>query len=362
MLALLVGIAIQQQTDPVARFATFLAECKSFTIEYTVKDTRARDTATCKYEAVKPNMEKFSSKWGGEIFTYTHSPKGGISVRNDLKAYAESYAVPVYGYLPDTMSGVSVLAYPYFLFPPTLKDIYQGGQVKAAGQETVRGNACDKVVISSPGGNNSTFWIGKDGRVWRWSRVTIDNSGSSTTLFEITKFESSAPTTANYYASNLPLGYVPYQIPLPKTRTLQTEDKAAFGQWYDARLDKKTDASKLPRPLAIVFTDPTCAICAKIEPYLAGLRRQLKAKGCALIEVSLGSKRPNTATKDKDRPVFWDSDGAIERAYGTPGTPYFLVVDKSGTLVAGFQGYTKELEPTITKSLLVPFEPDQLSR
>jgi hypothetical protein len=151
---------------------------------------------------------------------------------------------------------------------------------------------------------------------------------------------------------------VPYSIPGPKTRTVQTEEDAPLGTWYDVRRSTKVDVKALAKPFAIVFTDPSCTICAKIEPYLAGLRRQLKAKGCALVEVSLGTKRPDTTLKDKDRTVFWDSDGAIERAFGTPGTPYFLVVDKEGVLVAGFQGYTKELEPTITKTLLAPFQPD----
>jgi hypothetical protein len=220
---------------------------------------------------------------------------------------------------------------------------------------------CDKLTVSgaqTPG--SSTFWIDQDGRVLRWARVAVSQGGTFTTTFDFTKFEGTAPSAPAHYALSLPLGYVPFSIPQPKTRIVATGDQAPFGSWLDVRRNSKVDTARLARgvPIALVFTDPECSICAKIEPYLAGLRRQLKAKGCALVEVSLGTKKPNTQGKDKDRTVFWDSDGAIERDYGTPGTPFFFVVDKDGVLVRGFQGYTKELEATITKTLLSAFDPD----
>jgi hypothetical protein len=356
MLALLVGLAVQQDGDPIARFADFVAKSDSFTLEYTVTDSRAKSKGNCKYEALKPNFEKFSVKWDTESFRYSHSPLGGISVRDDWKTYAESYTVPQIGYLPDTLTGVASLAYPMLLLPPTLREMYANSKVTDMGDETIAGKLCDKVSVAGTNGNSSTFWIAKDGRIWKWLRLAIDQAGTYTTTFEFSKFESGANKDKAYYSPKLPLGYVPHSIPGPRTRTIQTEEPAPLGSWYDLRKGAKNDAKSLPRPLAIVFTDPACPICAKIEPYLAALRRQLKAKGCTLVEVSLGTQKPDATKKDKDRPVFWDSDGAIERAFGTPGTPYFLVVDKEGTLVAGFQGYSKELEATITKSLLVPFE------
>ncbi len=343
----------------IERNKAFVARAKGMTVEYTVTDTRAKETGKARIEIYNPAFERFSIEWGGERFRYFQSLSGGISIRDDWKAYAENYALPRYGMVPETMTGAASYGYPMFMFAPSLDKIYPNSQQTGKGQESIRGVQCDKVTVGPPDneGNNSTFWIDKDGRVLRWVRVSSAQGQTFTTVFDITKYEGTASNNPGHYTSGLPLGYVPYSIPLPRTRPVQTGEKAPLGSWLDVRRGSKVNVAS-NKPVAIVFTDPDCLVCAKIEPFLASLRQQLKAKGCSLVEVSLGTKRPNTDRKDKDRTVVWDSDGAIEAKFGTIGTPFFFVVDKEGMLVRGFQGYTKELEPKISQTLLSAFDPD----
>ena len=107
--------------------------------------------------------------------------------------------------------------------------------------------------------------------------------------------------------------------------------------------------------VALVFTAPDCEISGRMEPFLSALRKRLKAFDCALVEVSLGREEPEIAGKDKDRPVYWDKLGSIERAYGIPATPYFLVADEAGRLIRGWQGHTADMEDRIIETLIAGF-------
>ncbi|MCH8980288.1 MAG: hypothetical protein IH945_13775, partial [Armatimonadetes bacterium] len=147
-------------------------------------------------------------------------------------------------------------------------------------------------------------------------------------------------------------------VPGPRTRTRVVGiDPAAFGNWLNSRTGENDDVAQLASGarVALVFTAPECEISGRIEPFLATLRKRLKAFDCALVEVSLGRDEPALAGKDKDRPVYWDKLGSIERAYGIPATPYFLVVDEEGRLVRGWQGHTTEMEDKIVETLIAGF-------
>ena len=205
---------------------------------------------------------------------------------------------------------------------------------------------------SDPG--THTFWVGPSGKILRWKKVVgSGNEGSYSVTFEITKFDAVEFDAARFRLT-LPVGYVPAQIPGPRYFAVAVPGPAPLGQWLDARSNKRTDvaAAYKKSPFAIVFTDPDSDICARMEPYLLTLRRRLKQEGCALVEVVLGGKKPDLTNKDRDRAVFWDDKGEIERAYGPAGTPTIFLVDKDGKLVTGWQGYSKDREDQITQTLL----------
>jgi hypothetical protein len=338
-----------------------MASAKGLTLEFRVTMLGVQSTAQARLVVRGPDRQSFSCRWLGEEFRYLHSKSGWLALRDDLKEYDEGAPFAENRQPYGNFSGISEFAFPNFVLSESLKAFDQAGKRVSQGKEVVSGVSCDKVLIDNgqlmnPGAH--TLWIDPEGKVVRWRRLLITQNGTFDTTADFTKIERSAPEGHEAYAIKPPIGYMPTSIPMLHTRTVMLGEPAVFGSWTDARRSAVVDVAKLVKgsSVAIVFTDPDCEVSKSAEPYLASLRRTLKTKGCALIEVSLGKKQPDVSRKDKDRQVFWDKDGAIERAYGIPGTPYFLLADKTGTLQSGWQGYAKSKEAEITKNLLSAFE------
>jgi hypothetical protein len=361
LVCLFFAVTATQTKGPVERYDAFMAKADGLTLEYKVSEPNMPGVGTCKMEVRRPDMQRYSVKLMGESLQYVHSKLGAITIRDDLKEYFESEPLSVNFPPPLELVGTTFVCYPMIVLAKSLKEFDDKAKFEVRGQETVQGRVCDIVFfegtnLDSVGSN--TLWIDQQGRMLKLNQKRVIQDRQANLTYEFSRFEATAPTDPKHYANTLPVGYMPYAVPATRTRTVMVSERAVFGTWTDARTDAKVDVKAMASgtPVVIVFTDPDCAVSAKIEPFLAAARTKFKAKGCALIEVSLGPKKPDVLKKDKDRRVFWDKDGAIERAYGTPGTPYFLLSDASGRLVRGWQGYTKEQESAILKELLSAFE------
>ena len=357
---LLVATVTIQSQDAEDRHAAYMAASKGVSVDFTVREASIRTVGRGRIEIQQPNMQKFTLNWGAEKFEFRHSRLGGISIRRDWKEYHESEAIPVNMAPPTMISGIADIGYPAIIGVPTLQVFSGNNAWEHQGTATVHGQKCDKLTISLDSQQNfgsHTVWIDQAGRVQRWNRVFQTQTSQIDIVMDFSNFSQSAPTDLRNYDMTLPIGFVPTQIPFTRTRTLSVAQMAVFGSWMNARTGKHDDVARLVDgvPVAIVFTDPDCEISQTIEPFLRRLRTRLKKEECALIEVSLGRKKPDLTGKDKDRPVYWDRLGSIEKAYGTPGTPYFLLANEDGQLVRGWQGYSKATESEITKELLRAF-------
>lgn len=362
MVSLLLNLAAAPQaTDPIARNVAFMASVEGLTLELTATVDGVPGQGRAKLVFRPPDMQVFTCKWGPETYRYVHSKAGALGIREDFGEYEQSQVFPRNIQPYGEFTGDSDFAYPNFLVFGNLERFARGAKTEVQAKETVRGASCDKLYVESSTigtAGKHWFWVDAEGKVLRWKRQLDLQIGQLNTTMEITSVTKSAPSDPAFYAPKLPVGYMPTSIPGTRTRTRMVSEEAVFGRWLDARTNVTTDVAALAKgkPIALVFTDPDCTISAQAEPYLVSLRQSLKLKGCPLIEVSFGTKKPNLAKKDKDRLVFWDKDGTVEAAYGVPGTPYFLLADKEGLLVRGWQGYAKSMEADITKNLLSAFE------
>ncbi|MCH8977850.1 MAG: hypothetical protein IH945_01230 [Armatimonadetes bacterium] len=346
--------------DPLTRYADLAARSRQLTVEFTVRESGLGTTGSGKLELSAPNMQLFSMKWQKQEFEFRHSRLGGLAIRHDWKQYDETQAFPFNLRPPPSMAGLADIGYPFILLAPDLQTFAGDSEWESQGKETVRGASCHKLhsAIQSQMGAQNTVWIDQEGRIRRWRRQFATAAGPLDITFNFTRYESSAPTRVSHYGPALPLGYVPTEVPGPRTRTRMVGlDPAAFGNWLNSRTGEQDDVAQFASGLrvALVFTAPECEISGRIEPFLRTLRKRLKAYECALVEVSLGGEEPELAGKDKDRPVYWDRLGSIEGAYGIPVTPYFLVVDEGGRLVRGWQGHTPEMEDRIVEMLISSF-------
>ena len=362
MVALLAcwALTAEVQTDPVARNAAFMKNAKTLSLEFTVREPNLPGAARATLLLQSPATQKFSCDWTGERFRYVQSAGGTISIRDDWKLYEVGPTFPIL-VQPPAFSGYAELAYPGFLLYSSLAEFDKQAPKVVKGTETVQGRRCDIVEVVSQSeviGGTHRFWIDEQGRVLRWHRVLMTQNGPLETTADYTKVEANPTVPKDAFAIKLPLGYMPTSISGPSARTVMLGNTAPLGTWKDARTNKREDVAKLAASqfVAIVFTAPDCAISKGAEPFLNQLRRALKPKGCALIEVSLGPSKPDAAGKDKDRRLFWDEDGKIEEVFSPPGTPYMLLVDKKGVLVRAWQGYAKSQDAAIQKHFLTAFD------
>jgi hypothetical protein len=111
-------------------------------------------------------------------------------------------------------------------------------------------------------------------------------------------------------------------------------------------LDLPTDKGKLvsmpwrgPRAYVLDFWAPTCKPCREKLPELVGRKRDLEARGAALVLVAILEPSESTdearrvlASWGVDEPfLVSDSEAARSRA-GVPGLPSTMVLDEHGTL------------------------------
>lgn len=321
---------------------------------YSVQDLSEGWGAQCSFALAGGGNQRFYFQRGTERIEFKQSKGRSVVLLHDQARYEEYVAPADWTYPPTRFIGGTMLAIPPFAYSESVSEIASGGKWEQKGRETIKGVACDKLTVEVRGGRAigiHTAWIDDLGQIVRWHRKWSELSAPREVVFE---FDFNIQPVKAVFDTDLPLGYVPARLPLPATRTVQASEEAPLGDWLEARTGRKVSikSQMAGEPIVIVFTDPDCEVSQKIEPFLVTLRKRLKPQRCALAEVVLTKNAPNTAVSDKDRHVYWDKDGTIEEDWGIPGTPYFVMINRSGMFVAGWQGYRKSDEAKIIENFL----------
>jgi len=109
-----------------------------------------------------------------------------------------------------------------------------------------------------------------------------------------------------------------------------------------------------------------CAPCRLEMPILQTVYDKYKEKGVVLIGANVGEDRATArAFLGKNNYRFLvglDARGEVDRAYGAPGLPHLVIIDRQGVIQAdhiGFmRGLEKELERTLDRILAAPSKVD----
>lgn len=361
--SILLLTSLQTPTIPRAIVVAdaFIAKSSPLMMQYTISESGVTVKGHCSFGIEKPNSQWFTCDWRGESVEFRQKNAHAVLIRHDWKSYEEYNSGAVSTPPPTKFLGLAEIATPPFGYSESLKKFAGNKAWTSKGFEKIGGVDCDVVTIQIPGqiGNGMhTAWIDSTGRIKQWRRQFSNPADSFDIVFEFQSYESGDLKGRAHFDPDLPLGYVPARLPLPFYHTLRVDDNAVFGKWLDARTNTRIDVAKKVKGehIAIVFTDPDSEICRTIEPFLVSLRKQLKSKNCSLIEVVLSNVAPNTNRVDKDRTIIWDKDGQIEKSYGPPGTPYFLMSDEKGVLVRGWQGYRKSDDAKIIANFISAFK------
>ena len=98
-----------------------------------------------------------------------------------------------------------------------------------------------------------------------------------------------------------------------------------------------------------------CAPCRLEMPILQRVYDKYKAKGVVLIGANVGEDRATArAFLEKDNyrfPVGLDARGEVDRAYGAPGLPHLVIIDRQGVIQADHIGFMRGLEKELERVL-----------
>lgn len=114
-------------------------------------------------------------------------------------------------------------------------------------------------------------------------------------------------------------------------------------------------------PVLLVFTDPGCGPCEALSPSVRQWQRDLRSR-LSVAVVSRGTAAEVTGKAEQHRltTVLVDQDGAVARAYRSPGTPSAVLVDEKGRiarpLAAGAVEISSLVESLNTRPAAAPAE------
>ena len=98
-----------------------------------------------------------------------------------------------------------------------------------------------------------------------------------------------------------------------------------------------------------------CAPCRLEMPILQRVYDKYKAKGAVLIGVNVGEDRATArAFLEKDNykfPAGLDPLGEVDKAYGAPGLPHLVIIDRQGVIQADHIGFMRGLEKELERTL-----------
>lgn len=103
------------------------------------------------------------------------------------------------------------------------------------------------------------------------------------------------------------------------------------------------------KAVLVVFWATWCLPCQKEIPSLIKLHEELSDKGLAVVGICGGEKSErDVQTLLKKRPlpylVLYDEKQDATQAYGAKSVPYTILIDKTGTVVRVWQGWSGEEE------------------
>jgi peroxiredoxin len=98
----------------------------------------------------------------------------------------------------------------------------------------------------------------------------------------------------------------------------------------------------------VVFWATWCGPCNQEMPFLMRLHREYNDRDLMIVGVStdasLSTAKTFAAKKDLPYMILHDADGKASKLYGAKSIPRTLLIDKSGTVVRTWRGWTGEQE------------------
>ena len=352
--SLAAGILFMNQiATPINRFKNYIARAEFLSVEFT-SSTNGSLPVKGKYFWHKPSKrQKLVLEVAGQRREFIQEPEMVMTVNHNDKSYQEYGRIPML-VNPPPDDPIILLSFPGVLLIPSMSSSpdakWTVGETKM-----VDGHQIDEVTMTiedRTGNFVLKFYVDEAGRLVRCITDRPTPAGKEVIDQRFFNYDT-GDNGQRKIAADMPIGYMPETIPLA-TEVLTPGDTVDLGAWMDARTGKPFDIAKWSqgRRLVYVLTAADCGPSQQIEAALQELRPLLAKQKVELVEIILGKEKGDVAAKDKERKIFWDESGAIERAFGVRTTPYIFVTNDKGTILGGWSGFSTSERKNMIRSVL----------
>lgn len=178
-----------------------------------------------------------------------------------------------------------------------------------------------------------TLQLDKEGRPLKFSDVRDGMERVETVM--TFKNPRQDPADPESFSLVPPRGWMPYAVVLQPVVVPGTEIRNI--DWSDGDKTRKFRDIAGAEGSTLIFVDPDCGVCQRMEPSLETLVSDLAKAGLKPVIVSIGDKPWGPV---KGAAVVHDPKDQVERELRIPSTPYFMTFGPNLTLARAYGSWS----------------------
>jgi hypothetical protein len=338
--ALILCISTQDASDLVKKFEAFVNNDKGYSCSVLVTSPQYPKPLKGKISGKKPNFFNFRLANEHVDYQYIASPKGAIEIDHVEKTFYEFGPFPRIFVPRGFFSALPLFTIPVPYISFSMEKAFPGykNSLKTIGMDTVNGSLATHVQINVS--EKMDFWFDNEGRLVKYVQY-FQNPGSE-------------PMPVNFVFSDFGVASESgFNVEPPKGYQAEVLKRILYPPEIGTKLPKlswkKPDGSAYPltisKPTLFVFAEENCEISPKLQPVL----ESIKQKVTTIVVSSTGvSKLKGSVTLRLTLEEL--------RGIGIDGSPFLLLVDKSGTVLWEDSGFVKGTEKQIQEAILKKVE------
>ncbi len=350
MLCCALVLVSASQMDPLTRLQAFLARSEQYATRFELRTAPGAEPWSGSYRFALPRFQEYILETPGGTQRMRQNEEGLIAYEDAIRSYVPYRDFGRMMPIPPELQPAGQYALSWL--PAWREKLPEG--FKLQGDEVVRGEKVDRLQsVQEAEGTKvvSTVWVDTVGKLARMRTVITNAEGINDYQFDFLSWDTSN-TGLKQMKLDLPIGYSPNKVPQLR-RPPEAGAPVKLGNWKNARTGAGDPIEpKIGKGLVIVFTDPSCRPSGEMESALVKLAAALKPLGGTVIEVSLGSQKPDLTKKDKSRAIYTDLDGAIEKQFQPPVTPYAFLIHPGSRVRRAWASYAPDQEARFVETFV----------
>jgi len=360
MLSLLFYVAIRPQEDPIAQHEKFLRSANSFKVDMTMKVSTSKDEGKGFFQIKRPAHLLFQMKWGASDFSFSCAENENVAIEREIKRYREYGAVGRL-FVPETDISLT----PQYGFPLALL----AGSLRALTPERARFtnvgtgqfdgakvNVVQSKFATMTANVTLTAKIDTKGKLVEYSIAEGDGPQAVVTTLSFRNYVINPTLKETSFLTPIPKGFVPQTLPADNYPINFGETMPLDG-WKPVSGSADLKGLANNKVLFVVIGDPNCEVSLRAAKTVAGLAKDVEAKGGVSVAICPASSAPQPIYTTV--PNFYDPTGKLYARLRTPGTPMFFIVSPKGLITRVWLGFDPEKAGEFVKDALEWVDPNR---